>query len=135
MAENAARNIVSAVEGILNDVPGYSPIDHMGAYFGSKLGYGFSQGIAKAIPSAADMAGELLGAAASNLRGSADFGINTPSAGRMGAAMASGQTITQNIQVDVRVDELEEMVEAGRFVSQLNGTRTLYKSQFAGGTW
>lgn len=131
----AARAIVNAVEGILSNVPGYSPIDHMGAYFGAKLGYGFSEGIARAIPTAGDMAAELLGAAASNLQGaSTGFAAeNRATAVANMGGRASGQTIVQNIEVNVKLDELEEMVEAGRFVSQLNGTRTLYKGGSAGG--
>ncbi len=59
---------------------------------------------------------------------------STPRQGMIAAGM-SNQTIIQNIQVDVRVDELEDMVEAGRFVSQLNGTRTLYRTATAGGNF
>jgi TP901 family phage tail tape measure protein len=135
-ATSAAQQLVDAVEGILSNVPGYSPIDHMGAFFGSKLGYGFTSGLASAIPTAGDVARELLGAAADNLSGGATFDAPRP-LGRAGAAIASGAnsgTIVQNIEVNVKLDELEDMVEAGRFVSQLNGTRTLYKgAAFAGG--
>lgn len=59
----------------------------------------------------------------------------TAEPGRAGSRMASagGQTIVQNFEVTVNLEELEELAEAGRFVSQLNGTRTLYKGAFAAG--
>jgi TP901 family phage tail tape measure protein len=60
----------------------------------------------------------------------------TQRTGRYGAAITpsgGASTIVQHIAVSVNLTELEEMVEAGRFVSQLNGTRTLYKGAPAGG--
>ena len=46
--------------------------------------------------------------------------------------MAQGGTIVQNFDISLRLQDLEELVEAGRFATQLNGTRTLYKGQVAG---
>jgi hypothetical protein len=46
---------------------------------------------------------------------------------------AGPQPIIQNFDIRVDLEGLEEIAEAGRFVSQLTGTRTLYRNATAGG--
>lgn len=45
---SAAQGLVDAAMGILSNIPGFSPIEHVGQYYGAKLSGGFAEGIASA---------------------------------------------------------------------------------------
>ena len=64
-----AESLVHAVIDKLKDIPGFSPIEHVGQFYGEKLGMGFAEGIASAT--------DISGRAASGLVGGAMGGMTT----------------------------------------------------------
>lgn len=74
-----AASLVDAVIGILSDVPGFSPIEHVGQYYGAKLGSGFAEGIASATKATGSAASGLVSGAMGGMTtnmGGLTFNIN-----------------------------------------------------------
>lgn len=73
---------------------------------------------------------DLRGAIVATAGAMPEYAAATPPAASSRLPMAG--TTVQNFDISLRLQDLEELVEAGRFATQLNGTRTLYKGQVAG---
>lgn len=126
-ALQAARDIVSNVVGIFSDIPGFSPIEHVGLLRGSQLAGGFSEGLLDMLPDTRKAANKVIDSALSSFdmldpRNSAYGRSSTFSQVNPGG---SGTTI-QYISIDARFDDVEDMVKAAEFVKELNPTRQLY---------
>ena len=68
--------LVDDVLDKLSNVPGFSPIEHVGQYYGAKLGQGFADGINSASRSVSAAAGGLTGSAAAGMATNYNGGIN-----------------------------------------------------------
>lgn len=133
---STARTIVDNVIDILKDIPGFSPIEHVGQYFGEKLGGGFAEGLLEAIPSSINAAVGLRDDTIAQLARPVDLNLATafqPTATPMATGPAVGTTIIQHNNFQIDLEQFEDLAEAAAFVSSLNGTRILYKNEPLGG--
>ena len=64
-------SLINAVIDKLSNIPGFSPIEHVGQYYGGKLGEGFAEGIAAAAGQVGRAASGLAGAALDGMHGGA----------------------------------------------------------------
>lgn len=64
-----AAALVAAVIDVLKNIPGFSPIDHVGEYYGAQLGEGFGRGISNAEFAVNQAASGMVGAAVSGISG------------------------------------------------------------------
>jgi TP901 family phage tail tape measure protein len=136
---NDVKGIVDKIIGLFSDIPGHSPIRHVGQFYGAELGSGFGQGIAATEDFNVDKTAGLIDAVLSgfsrNLAG--EVAANMTSGGT-GARMASvdgtgtGKTTIQYIQIDAKFDDVPEMVRAAEFVSKVNTAREMYTDTLPG---
>jgi TP901 family phage tail tape measure protein len=123
LAISAAQNIVNTVTDLLSNVPGFSPIEHVGLYYGEKLGFSFGEGIANSLKSNVRATSDMVNSVIDEMPKKADAALRSMAA----MNVSSGQTVIyQNNQFDIHVDELEDVVEAARFVRDIDTNQTLY---------
>lgn len=113
-----AQGIVNAVIDIFKHIPGWSPIEHVGLYYGAKLGQGFADGLGS---TAKNIFGEARG-----LTNSAISGLHSSIGSANNLSNAGSYQVVQHIQIDVRADDLDDIVQAGRFIQNLPTSRAAY---------
>lgn len=124
--------IVDNIINLFKNIPGFSPIDHVGAYFGEKLGFGFAEGLASAMPKSVDVAANFRDSTVNQLQAQAYPSV-APAMAPGGASGQGNTTIIQHNNFTVDLEQFEDLAEAAAFVSNLNGTRILYKNEPLGG--
>jgi hypothetical protein len=121
-AIDAATSVRDAVLGLLKDVPGFSPIEHVGQFYGGKLGMGFAEGIAAAIPDTIKAAAELTNGGMGQMAKAAPI---VPAAPVTAQPSGPRSIIYQTNHYTVSIDQLEDVARAAEFVRDLPGEREL----------
>lgn len=100
---SAAQGLVDGAMGILSNVPGFSPIAHVGEYFGAQLGGGFASGIAGMGDRVGGASDSLVAAAMAPLDASV-----SPSGGLTSAL--SGTNGATYISISLKSQELVDLI-------------------------
>jgi TP901 family phage tail tape measure protein len=138
-----AKSIMDAVVGWIKPGSPSKVSTPWGAAIMDGLGLGITNAGPEAVAAANEFSKAVMRAAMVDIQPISASAFNTSgdnatavvrSVNQSGTALAGiqgqggGQSIVQNITVNVKLDELEDMVRAGAFVRDLNTTRRLYVS-------
>jgi TP901 family phage tail tape measure protein len=113
---NKVQEFVNIFKNLLPDWMGLGSPSKMTMYYGEMLGQGLAIGMDNTRKAVMD--------SAQNLVNLSDPG----NIGRTNTALSQANThyVTQNFQIDVHADDLEDIVEAGRFIQTLPTSRAAY---------
>lgn len=117
----ALDGLISSILGKLSDVPGFSPIEHVGQYYGAKLSGGFAEGIASMSSDAMLAAGSVVDAAMRPLDASVSPG------GEFGAGGGGGNTyISISLKSQELIDLIRNAEDGGEFSRNFGRELAMY---------
>ena len=121
LVSSAISYVVGLIEDGLSNIPGYSPIEHVGQYFGGKLGGGFAEGIIGAASDVFGASGSLVDAAIRPLDQSL-----VGNAGVYGGGPATVIYVSNSLKSQELVDLIRNAEEGGEFSRNFGSQMGLY---------